>query len=232
MYYILKFNLQNSEGRIPSKVDVLSVFPNSEYEQVLKESLEFSFHNDNNLLSVVDWKLVDDGINSLQLDGDEIVGHPQPTIWLHLEDEVDIEDSDIWEDALSSDYALKIEGINTDEPYYFQDHNGYSKVESAEWLADEIWETLQETIADMEDDQMNKVTDDTLITRQRSVEEESIVLSAIIKNGNLDFIFKWFFESDEALANFDFYNNEYSDSNGFACAEENYMVYKIHRLIC
>ena len=232
MYYILKFNLQKSEGRFPSKAEVLSVFPNSVYGQVLKESLKFSFHNDNNLLQVVNWKLVDDGMESLQLDGDEIEGYPLPIVWLHLKNEVDIEDADIWLDALSSEYVLKIERINMDEPYFFQDHNGYSKVESAEWLADEIWETLQETIADMEDDQMNKLTDDTVITRQRSVEDEGIILSAIIKIGNLDFIFRWFFESEEAIADFDFYNNEYSDSNGFAYAEENYMIYKIHRLIC
>jgi hypothetical protein len=232
MYYILKYNLQKSEGGFPNAADVSAKFPNKDCEQVLKESMKFSFNNDNGLLPVVDWKMVDEGLASFQISNGDIEGYPQPVIWLHLEDEVDMDDNDAWADALSSDYVLSIEGINEDSPFYFQDHNGYSKVESAEWLADEIWESLQETIANMEDDQSDDLSEDVEITRRKSHDDEGIALSAIIKNDDKEFVFSWFFESEDAISDFEYYNNEYSDSDGCAYAEGNAMIYRIHRLIC
>jgi hypothetical protein len=232
MYYILKFNLQKTEGILPNEKEVLSVHPSKTYERVIKDAMKFSFNNDNDKLPIVDWKLVDDGKRFLHIKDGKFEGFPKPVVWLQLEDEIDIEDSDNWVDALNSDYNLKIDGINMDEPFYFQDHNGYSKVESAEWLADEIWDTLQETIADMEDNQSDKLSDDAEITRQRSNDNERIVLTVIIKSSDRNFVFTWFFESEDDLANFEFYNNEYSDSDGCTCTEENPMIYTIHSLIC
>jgi len=217
---------------MPTMTDVMAAHPNKSYEEVVKDAMRFSFNNDNDLLPIVNWKLIDDGKESLQFKSDEMMGYPKPVIWLHLEDEVDIEDPDNWVDALSSDYVIEIEGVNMDEPFYFQDHNGYSKVESAEWLADELWESLQSSIANMEDNQVNNLSDKFLITRQRSDEDEGIALSSVIKSDEKEFVFTWFFEGEEALADFEFYNNEYSDSDGCSCAEENAMLYMIHQLCC
>ena len=232
MYYIIKFQLSKSEGTMPSASDVTVAHPGKSYDEVVKDAMRFSFNNDNDLLPVVDWKLIDDGKESLLFSGSEMTGYPKPVIWLQLEDEVDIEEPDQWFDALSSDYVIEIEGVNMAEPFYLQDHNGYSIVESAEWLADEIWGSLQSSIVNMEDNQVSKLSDKFLITRQRSEEDEAIALSALIKNDNKEFVFTWFFEGEEALADFDFYNKEYSDSNGCSCAEENAMVYMIHQLCC
>ncbi len=67
MYYILRFNLRKGEGQFPSKQDVLSAFPDADYEQLIRSSLQFSFNNDNSLINIVDWKLVDDGLHSFEL---------------------------------------------------------------------------------------------------------------------------------------------------------------------
>jgi uncharacterized protein (DUF608 family) len=76
------------------------------------------------------------------------------------------------------------------------------------------------------------LSDDAEITRQRSNDNERIVLTVIIKSSDRNFVFTWFFESEDDLANFEFYNNEYSDSDGCTCTEENPMIYTIHSLIC
>ena len=231
MFYIIKYNLEKGEGKFPTKEDVLAVFPESNYRDVLKSHLRFSFNNDNNLLPVTDWKLVDDGLKSLPRILAGIEKGPKPTIWLKLEEEVDIEDKDAWVDALSSDYVLSIPGINDDEPFYFQDHNGYSKIESAEWLADDLWETMQEIVSGIDNGQTFEHNSGISFKREL-VKEEDYIVSLTFNFDGIDFTYKWMFETESAIDDFDYCNNEYVDSEKCNFPEENPKVLKIHTMFC
>jgi len=233
MYYILRFNLRKGEGQFPSKQDVLSAFPDADYEQLIRSSLQFSFNNDNSLINIVDWKLVDDGLHSFELSDEGVVtGYPQPVVWLELEEEVDVDDEDAWTDALSSDYILTVQGVNDDEPFYFQDHNGYSKVESAEWLADDLWDALKDYIQVMEDGDSKDIAPNMRITRIKETNDEGLVLSLEIQSFDKSCKYSWLFETEQSIDDFDFYDSKYTDSEDQPCAENNPMIYKLHTVFC
>lgn len=233
MYYILKLNLRKGEGHFPSKNEVLAVLPDADYEQLIRSCLRFSFNNDNGLLPVVDWKLVDDGLADFSIDeSGEVVDYPKPAVWLQLEDEVDIDDVDAWVDALSSDYILTIPGVNDDNPFYFQDHNGYSKVESAEWLADDLWEALPETLQEMGDGDSKDVAPNMRIKRIKETNDEGLVLSLEIQSFDNSCKFSWLFETEDSINDFDYYDTKYTDTDDQPCAENNPIIYQVHKSIC
>ena len=231
MYYILKFNLQKGEGSFPISSDVLAAIPDADYKDIIKTSMTFSFNNDNELLPLVEWKLVDDGISAMSFDDNSFTSGPKPIVWLKLEDEVDIEDKDTWVDALSSGYKLAINGVNDDEPFYFQDHNGYSAIESAEWLADDLWETMQEIVSEMDNGQTFE-HDLGLVFKREQTQEEDYSISLTFNYNGVDMTYKWLFETESAIEDFYYYNNEYLDTNNCSCAEENPLVLSVHSLLC
>jgi hypothetical protein len=231
MYYIIKFKLKKGEGHFPLSSECDLAQANLTYEQLIKSSMRFSFNNDNGLLPVVEWKLVDDGLSSLILTEDGYSSGPEPVVWLQLEEEVDTEDSNLWSDALISDYILKVPGSNDDDPFYFQDHNGNSQVESAEWLADEIFDHLSELVMNMSDDESIAYSNDLQIIRNTSTSDDGINLRLKLKKNDAEYYFTWCFENEDALNGFDFNNNEYADSKGCEAIEENSDIYAIHSII-
>lgn len=218
MYYIIKFNLNKGEGKFPSKEDILADFPDSNYSDVIKSNLRFSFNNDNALLPVVKWELVDDGLESMPevLEGRE--NGLKPTIWLKLEEEVDTEDRNAWVDALSSDYVLSIPGLNEDEPFYYQDHNGYSKIESAEWLADDLSETMEEIVNSMKNGQTFEHSSGIVFKREQKEKEGEYAICLSYNFNEIDVEYTWLFDSESAIKDFDYGDNVYSDATGCSYA--------------
>jgi hypothetical protein len=231
MYYIIKFNLQGGEGHLPEQDVILNAFPEMSYEEVLKSHLRFSFNNDNEVLPVKDWKLVDDGLSYLSFTDDGLENGPQPVIWVNLEHEVNLEDSSAWIDVLSSDYVLQVPGINEDEPFYFQDHNGYNVVESAEWLADDLWQIFQKIALKIMAGQIESTTSDLNLKLQKSQNEDYIKLSITFSFQQVQFNYIWFFEDEASITNFKFSDNEYSDSANCEWPEENPLIFKLHELL-
>lgn len=232
MFYILKFILNKGEGNFPSKEDVSAAFPDANYREIIKSHLKFSFNNDNKMLPVVEWKLVDDGLKSMHRVLAGLENGPKPIIWLKLEDEVDTEDKDAWGDALNSDYVLSIPGINEDQPFYYQDHNGYSKIENAEWLADDLWEAMQEIVIGMKNGQSLEHSSGLFFKRDQKVIDGEFSISLSFNFNEVDIVYSWLFEKESAIVDFDYFNNEYSDTTNCNSAEENPMVYKLHLLLC
>jgi hypothetical protein len=231
MYYTIRFNLQKGEGHFPTKSELKDLKSLDAYSDFLKKSMRFSFNNDNGMLPLVEWKLVDDGLSSLTFSEEGYETGPQPAVWLHLEDEVDIEDEEVWADALRSDYVLEIPGVNENEPFYFQDHSSNSQVESAEWLADEIGEHLSELALELNDEASVTLSDELVITRTSSVIEDGIAVKLTLEHKGSEFIYTWYFENEDAMAGFEYYNNEYMDSKECESIEANPSVYAIHTII-
>jgi hypothetical protein len=232
MFYILKFNLQKCEGNFPTKEDLSTIFPESNYKEIIKSHLRFSFNNDNNLLPVIEWKLVDDGLKNLPRVLAGLDKGLKPIIWLKLDEEVDIEDNDVWVDALSSEYVLSIPGINNDESFYFQDHNGYSKIESAEWLADDLWEELEEIVRQLKNKQVLETDFGLVFKHELKKNGEEYVISLSFDFNSVHMTFEWLFESELFLDGFDYYDKIYSDSDNCNCIEENSKILEVHSIIC
>jgi hypothetical protein len=232
MYYILKFNFTKGEGQFPSSKDFLSAFPNSNYSDSIKNALHFSLNNDNELLPVIDWKLVNDGLSGMSIDEFGAVNGPNPIVWLKLAKEIDIEDEFAWVDILSSDYVLSMSRLNSNKPYYFQDHNGYSTIESAEWYADDLWDKMQEIVCEIIIGKSFENKSGLTFTFEKTENEEVCSTSLSFKFEDVNFIYTWLFENKSEMEVFNYYDQEYSDSNNCQYAEENPLIYKLHSLIC
>ena len=229
MNYILKFYLSKGDGEFPTRKDVIEKYPNANYEELIKSSMHFDFNNSNGSLNVIDWKLLDDGLSSLALNDDGPDSVPQPIVWLKLANEVDHKNKGLWVEALTSDYILQIEGIN--EPYYFQDHNGYSKVEPAKLYADEVWDYLEEILKEIQTDECKQYTPELLLTRKKSIIDNRILLSLEVNLSGYIFNYSYIFSNQEAIEVFNFSDTEYSDLDGNICSEENPLTYKLHDLL-
>jgi hypothetical protein len=73
------------------------------------------------------WKILDDGLERIIVEEDyKISGYPSPIVEFVLKDEINPEQ--LKEGVWMSSYSLNIPECNQDEPYYFQDNNGYTSV--------------------------------------------------------------------------------------------------------
>jgi len=81
---------------------------------------------------ILDWILIDHGLGNMSFDGDKLVGYPMPIIEFTLDEASFLENTEaethflhgVWESA----YAFVLPGVNDNDPYYFEDHNGYTKI--------------------------------------------------------------------------------------------------------
>lgn len=232
MYYYICFYLQKGEGVFPKLDKIKSIFSSKDPLEVIKENMEFSLNNDNFLLPLDKYLIIDNGLDSLGIDEDGVVKGPIPVIWLMLEEEIDPEDINYWQDALMSDYKLSILGINDDNPFFFQDHNGYSKVIFSEHLADDLWERLEYWGQKLYIGQKVDIDKNCSIVRKENLEAESFNITLeIIFNGEIS-TWGWTFESKKDLTQFEQSDNFYSDSSNCEYPEENINLYFLHKIVC
>ena len=142
--YFIRFVLQKGSGIFPKISDIRKTFPKLEPLSLIKDNLKFCLNNDNELLPIIDFKIIDDGFDSLQIGEEEYEVGPKPVIWLQLQQNINPKDLHNWYDLLNSSYELSIEGLNDEDPFHFEDHNGYSSINYSEWVSDELWDKLYE----------------------------------------------------------------------------------------
>jgi hypothetical protein len=141
--YFIRFVMQKGVGTFPKVPAILNLFPENDPLLIIKDNMKFLLNNDNDMLPINEYKVIDDGLSYLEIDDDEYTWGPKPVIWLLLNESL-MENDSKWNDALQSDYELLINNINNDEPFYFQDHNGYSRVCCLEEVAYAIDDRLYE----------------------------------------------------------------------------------------
>lgn len=162
--YFIRFVMQKGVGTFPKVPAILNLFPDNDPLQVIKDNMKFLLNNDNEMLPINEYKIIDDGLSHLEIDDDEYSWGPKPVIWLLL-NEFLMENDSKWNDALQSDYELLINNINNDEPFYFQDHNGYSRVCCLEEVAYAIDDRLSELGSHLKTGESVQINEDLTILK-------------------------------------------------------------------
>ncbi len=229
MYYYISFYLQKGEGFFPNLDKIKSIFSSKDPLDVIKENMKFSFNNDNHLLPVDKYIIIDNGFDHLRIDEDGVVKGPMPVIWLMLKEEIDPEDINYWQDAMMSDYKLSILGINNDDPFFFQDHNGYSKVIYSEHMADDLWERLEYWAQKLDIGQKVDIDKNCSIVRKENLEAEPFNITLEISCKGEVSTWGWTFESEKDLTHFEPSDKFYSDRSNCEYPEENPSLYFLHK---
>ncbi len=79
---------------------------------------------------IADWKIIDNGLSGLSFTSMSLSGHPAPIVEFVLNEEVDADEflHGVW----TASYKLEIPGLNSEEPFFYEDHNGHAKIVSIE----------------------------------------------------------------------------------------------------
>ena len=230
-YYFIAYNLQKCDGTFPSSKAIAHAYPEKTRDEVIAGNMRFALQNSDSSLPLVAHVLVDDGLGALSLTAESYNTGPKPVIWLKLAQEVDVEDDEVWSDALSSDYELSIAGVNNEAPFYFQDQNSYSKVMSAEWVSDEVGDSLAEMVQEMEDGETTELTDGTTITREFHESNGKLQVKLVLRMATSSHSWTWLFKNRADVADFAFLDNTYTDTAGKERPEWNPELWRIYKTI-
>ena len=120
----IKFKMTKGEGDFPDITSIPEDKRNSDYiRSCMKFREDFMEVED----YIESWKIVDDGLEEIIVEEDcTISGYPSPIVEYILKDKIDPEEfkQGVW----MSRYRLMIPECNEDEPFYFEDRNGYTSV--------------------------------------------------------------------------------------------------------
>ncbi len=64
--YFIRFVMQKGDGKFPKVPAILNLFPDNDPLQVIKDNLKFLLNNDNEMLPIDDYKLIDNGLSHLK----------------------------------------------------------------------------------------------------------------------------------------------------------------------
>ena len=179
--YFIRFVMQKGDGKFPKVPAILNLFPDNNPLQVIKDNMKFLLNNDNEMLPINEYKVIDDGLSHIEINEDEYTWGPKPAIWLLLNEEL-LEDDSKWNDALQSDYELLINNINNEEPFYFQDHNGYSRVYNLVSVAETLDDNLDELGSHLMVSEAIQINEDLTILKIADISENCYQLEIIFKN--------------------------------------------------
>lgn len=179
--YFIRFVMQKGDGLFPKIPAILNLFPDNDPLLVIKDNMKFLLNNDNDMLPINEYKVIDDGLSCLEIDDDEYTLGPKPIVWLLLNDELPEDDSN-WNDALQSDYELLINNINNEEPFYFQDHNGYSRVYNLVSVAETLDDNLDELGSHLMVSEAIQINEDLTILKIADISENCYQLEITFNN--------------------------------------------------
>ena len=143
----VRFPLTKGEGDVPD----ITQFSENELHD-LRTCLSMSIcwepeqMDENQDAKIMCIEILYDGITHIEdedygywFEGDELYGYPAPVVRFHLDKDVDVEQ--FRTSIFTSSYKLTTESIeeNDDEPFYAEDHNGYTSVIS-DYERDELIE--------------------------------------------------------------------------------------------
>ncbi len=179
--YFIRFVMQKGDGEFPKVPAILNLFPDNDPLQVIKDNMKFLLNNDNEMLPINEYKVIDDGLSHIEINEDEYTWGPKPAIWLLLNKEL-LEDDSKWNDALQSDYELLINNINNEEPFYFQDHNGYTRVYSLESVAETLDDQLDQLGSHLKLSEAIQINEDLTILKIAEINEYCYQIEITFKN--------------------------------------------------
>lgn len=125
----IKFILSKGDGQLPD----LSLLPlEKRNKDFIISCMNFmpAFEDVEDIIE--NWNFIDQGLDSIDIKEGEIIGYPCPIIEIQVNkrffDEQFEDKNEFLKSIWESSYRLSIKGLNEDEPFYFCDFNGYSKI--------------------------------------------------------------------------------------------------------
>ena len=119
----IAFAMTKGEGTFP---DLSLLTKNQQNSKYIKSCMTLipAFEDVNDAIET--WDVIDDGLDNIKYSRGEIHGYPTPTIQFILNQKMDKKEflRGVW----MTSYKLEIPNINDGDPYFFEDHNGYSKI--------------------------------------------------------------------------------------------------------
>ncbi len=119
----IRFAMTKGDGLWPDFSQLPKSKQNIKYiKSCMKFSPEFTDMND----IIEKWDIIDDGLGDLKFTGGDLIGHPCPIVLFTLNKKVNKEEflRGVW----TSSYKLEVPNLNDEEPWFFEDFNGYSCV--------------------------------------------------------------------------------------------------------
>jgi hypothetical protein len=76
---------------------------------------------------IKNWKIVDDGLKTLKYKNGIFDGSPAPVVEFTFKDK-NVDRDELLRGVWTSFYKLSIPEVNDIDPYFYEDHNGYTHI--------------------------------------------------------------------------------------------------------
>jgi hypothetical protein len=125
----IQFFLSKGDGDWP---DLTLLNPNQKNLDYLTSCMEFMPAFEDVESVILDWSLINVGLSNFEFSEGELVGYPKPVVEFNIDEkrynELIKDSNDFLKGVWESTYKFAIPGINEEDPFYFADFNGYSKI--------------------------------------------------------------------------------------------------------
>jgi hypothetical protein len=120
----VKFIMTKGEGEFPD----FSLLPKSKQNtKYIKSCMTFVpvFEDVEDIIK--NWKIVDDGLKTLKYKNGIFDGSPAPVVEFTFKDK-NVDRDELLRGVWTSFYKLSIPEVNDIDPYFYEDHNGYTHI--------------------------------------------------------------------------------------------------------
>lgn len=120
----IKFVMTKGEGEFPD----FSLLPKSNQNtKYIKSCMTFLPAFDDVEDIIEDWDIVDDGLGNMKYKNGVFDGVPEPVIEFTL-NKKKVDKDEFLRGVWTSSYKLSIPEVNDIDPYFYEDHNGYTHI--------------------------------------------------------------------------------------------------------
>jgi hypothetical protein len=123
-FLVVRFALTKSGGGNPPDLNGVSL--DKRTAEYVRSCMSFSPDFEDVGEIIKDYVFQDDGLSEIEVRGTSILGYPTPILRFELTEPMD--GTTFLQGVWLSSYKLEIPNVNEDDPYYFEDHNGYSNI--------------------------------------------------------------------------------------------------------
>jgi hypothetical protein len=119
----IRFALTKGDGWFPECSDLPKTKQNTKY---MKSCMTFMPQFDEAEDVIEKWEIIDDGLGEMYYKDGVFHGVPTPIVEFTLKQKMNKQEflRNVW----TSSYKFHVPTLNDDEPYFYEDHNGYSSI--------------------------------------------------------------------------------------------------------
>lgn len=120
----IQFVLSKGDGWFPECSDLPESKQNTEY---MKSCMTFVPSFDEVEDDIEKWEMIDDGLGEMYYKDGVFDGTPAPVVEFTLKDK-NVDRDEFLRGVWTSSYKLSIPEVNETDPYFYEDHNGYTHI--------------------------------------------------------------------------------------------------------